>query len=210
MENKTLDNIEEIALDGIESLTEIIFDNGIVEKIPIANIASAIIKTGEKIYNKNLERQTIKFIESLNKQEISEENIKKYKEKVFKNDKKTKEEIERVLLYLNKNIDIEKSELLAKFYASYVNQKINLNKFCEYATIINIKEKLKIKQKRFEGRIINDYEIKLKNNYFGEKIVDRQYYCKDLYESELHKKTPYKELRKKIKKEIADIIIIPT
>lgn len=62
MENKTLDNIEEIALDGIESLTEIIFDNGIVEKIPIANIASAIIKTGEKIYNKNLERQTIKFI----------------------------------------------------------------------------------------------------------------------------------------------------
>ena len=137
MENKTLDNIEEIALDGIESLTEIIFDNGIVEKIPIANIASAIIKTGEKIYNKNLEKQTIKFIESLNKQEISEENIKKYKEKVFKNDKKTKEEIERVLLYLNKNIDIEKSELLAKFYASYVNQKINWNKFCEYATIIN-------------------------------------------------------------------------
>lgn len=65
-------------------------------------MASAIIKTGEKIYNKNLEKQTIKFIESLNKQEISEENIKKYKEKVFKNDKKTKEEIERVLLYLNK------------------------------------------------------------------------------------------------------------
>jgi hypothetical protein len=32
MENKTLDNIEEIALDGIESLTEIIFNNGIVEK----------------------------------------------------------------------------------------------------------------------------------------------------------------------------------
>lgn len=137
MNNNTLDNIESIALDGIESLTDIILKNEIIEKVPIANIASAIIKTGEMIYNKNLFRQTVSFIESLNKQEISKEKVEKYKEKVFKNEKRESEEIERVLLYLNKNIDTEKSRLLAKFYASYVNQEINWNKFCEYATIIN-------------------------------------------------------------------------
>lgn len=137
MNNNTLDNIESISLDGIESLTDIILKNEIIEKVPIANIASAIIKTGEMIYNKNLFRQTVSFIESLNKQEISKEKVEKYKEKVFKNEKRESEEIERVLLYLNKNIDTEKSRLLAKFYASYVNQEINWNKFCEYATIIN-------------------------------------------------------------------------
>lgn len=137
MDNNTLDNIESISLDGIESLTDIILKNEIIEKVPIANIASAIIKTGEMIYNKNLFRQTVSFIESLNKQEISKEKVEKYKEKVFKNEKRESEEIERVLLYLNKNIDTEKSRLLAKFYASYVNQEINWNKFCEYATIIN-------------------------------------------------------------------------
>ena len=137
MDNNILDNIESISLDGIESLTDIILKNEIIEKVPIANIASTIIKTGEMIYNKNLFRQTVSFIESLNKQEISKEKVEKYKEKVFKNEKRESEEIERVLLYLNKNIDTEKSRLLAKFYASYVNQEINWNKFCEYATIIN-------------------------------------------------------------------------
>lgn len=137
MNNNTLDNIESIALDGIESLTDIILKNEIIEKVPIANMATSIIKTGEMIYNKNLFRQTVSFIESLNKQEISKEKAEKYKEKVFKNEKRESEEIERVLLYLNKNIDTEKSRILAKFYASYVNQEINWNKFCEYATIIN-------------------------------------------------------------------------
>lgn len=137
MKEKILDNIESIALDGIESLTDIILKNEIIEKVPIANIASAIIKTGEIIYNKNLFRQTVSFIESLNKQEISKEKLEKYKEKVFKNEKKEREELERVLLYLNKNIDTEKSALLAKFYVAYINQEINWNKFCEFATIIN-------------------------------------------------------------------------
>lgn len=137
MENNTLDNIESIALDGIESLTDIILKNEIIEKVPIANIATSIIKTGEMIYNKNLFRQTVSFIESLNKQEISKEKVEEYKAKVFKSEKRETEEVERVLLYLNKNIDIEKSRLLAKFYASYINQEINWNKFCEFATIIN-------------------------------------------------------------------------
>lgn len=137
MDNNILDNIESISLDGIESLTDIILKNEIIEKVPIANIASTIIKTGEMIYNKNLFRQTVSFIESLNKQEISKEKVEKYKEKVFKNEERKSEEVERVLLYLNKNIDTEKSRLLAKFYVSYVNQEINWNKFCEYAIIIN-------------------------------------------------------------------------
>lgn len=137
MKNNTLDNVESIMLDGTESLIDIISNNGIIEKIPIANIASAMIQTGEMIYNNNLLKQTINFIESLNKQEISKENLKRYKEKFLKNEKKEREELERVLLYLNKNIDTDKSKLLAKFYASYVNQKINWNKFCEFATIID-------------------------------------------------------------------------
>jgi len=45
--------------------------------------------------------------------------------------------LERVLLYLNKNIDIEKSRLLAKFYVAYVNEEIKWEKFCEFASVIN-------------------------------------------------------------------------
>ncbi len=137
MEKQMLDNIESISLDGIESLTDIILSNEIIEKIPIANVASAIIKTGEMIYNKNLLKQTTNFIESLNGQEVSKEKLEKYRKKFLNDDKKRKAELERVLLYLNKNIDIEKSRLLAKFYVAYVNEEIKWEKFCEFASVIN-------------------------------------------------------------------------
>lgn len=137
MKESILDNIESIALDGIETSIDTILENGIVENIPIANIALAIIKTGEMVYNKNSLKQTIEFIESLNKQEISKEKLKKYKQKILKNEKKEKEELERVLLYLNQNIETEKSRLLAKFFTSYINQEINWDRFCEFATVLN-------------------------------------------------------------------------
>lgn len=137
MEKQMLDNIESISLDGIESLTDIILSNEIIEKIPIANVASAIIKTGEMIYNKNLLKQTTNFIESLNGQEVSKEKLEKYRKKFLNDDKKRKAELERVLLYLNKNFDIEKSRLLAKFYVAYVNEEIKWEKFCEFASVIN-------------------------------------------------------------------------
>lgn len=137
MKETIIDNMESIALDGIETSIDTIIENGIVENIPIANIALAIIKTGEMVYNKNLLKQTIEFIESLNKQEISKEKLKKYKQKFLKNEKKEKEELERVLLYLNQNIETEKSRLLAKFFASYINQEINWDRFCEFATVLN-------------------------------------------------------------------------
>lgn len=41
-----------------------------------------------------------------------------------------------------------------------------INKYCIYdnAILINLEEKIKINKKRFNGKIINDYKIKLKNN----------------------------------------------
>lgn len=137
MKKSILDDIESIALDEIENSIDTILENGIVENIPIANIALSIIKTSEMIYNKNLLKQTIKFIESLNKQEINKEQLHKYKQKFLKNKKKQKEELERILLYLNQNIETEKSRLLAKFFAFYINKEIDWDRFCEFATVLN-------------------------------------------------------------------------
>ena len=41
------------------------------------------------------------------------------------------------MLYLDRNIEEEKSEILAKFYASCINMEISLNQFYEYATVLN-------------------------------------------------------------------------
>ena len=41
----------------------------------------------------------------------------------------------RVLILLNSNIDIKKSELLAKFYHAYVEEKITWDLFCELSDV---------------------------------------------------------------------------
>ena len=38
---------------------------------------------------------------------------------------------------MNQNIEIEKSRLLSKFFSAYINQEMNWDKFCEFATVLN-------------------------------------------------------------------------
>ena len=67
---------------------------------------------------------------------IDEEKLQKYKEKL-KDNKEKASELERVLLILNNNIDVEKSKFLAKLFAAYVNEKITWDEFCEFSDITN-------------------------------------------------------------------------
>ena len=46
-------------------------------------------------------------------------------------------ELGRVITLLNSIIDLKKSELLAKFYSAYVNDRINWHRFCELADVIS-------------------------------------------------------------------------
>ena len=132
-----LENLQPTALEIIEELIDKISKNEAVESIPIANIVLFFVNNFKIMYNNNLQKHTNAFIESLLKQEISEKNLKQYKKKIKNNKKKASEELERVMLYLNKNIEIEKSELLAKFYGACVNNEITWEKFCEFATVID-------------------------------------------------------------------------
>lgn len=74
--------------------------------------------------------------------------------------------------------------------------KYNIN---DEAIIVNILEKIKINKKRFNGLIVNDYEIKVNH------LTDKKYYIKELYEAEIYKGIPYLELMKKIKDDNAQI-----
>ena len=45
------------------------------------------------------------------------------------------EELGRVIILLNSNVEIKKSELLAMFYRSYINEEIDWSTFCEFSDI---------------------------------------------------------------------------
>ncbi len=122
----------ELAEIGIDSL----IDNGILKNIPIVSLLVGIGKTAQNIHDRNLLKQTLNFIKAFNDRYISEEKLRKYRNAINKNPKKAEEELGRVLIILNSNVEIKKSQLLAKVFRAYIEEVINWDKFCELSDVI--------------------------------------------------------------------------
>ena len=101
-----------------------------------------------------------------------------------------------ILVENNKKRSLLKSDIILNIdFPQELINKYNIN---ENAIILNIKEKTKINKKRFNGLIINDYEIEYKN----EEQIDKEKYClKDVYESQIYKKTALKDIKLQINKD---------
>ena len=92
-------------------------------------------KTAQNIHDRNLLKQTIKFINTFNEKTISPAKIEKYRKKIKDKPQFAEEELGRVIILLNSNVEIKKSELLAMFYCSYINEEIDWSTFCEFSDI---------------------------------------------------------------------------
>ncbi len=121
----------EMAELGIDSL----LDDGVFKNIPIVSTLVGIGKTAQNLHDRNLLRQTIKFINTFNEKTISQEKIQKYIKHLDSNKKFAEEELGRVLITLNSNVDLKKSEILARFYRAYIEEKIRWDMFCELSEV---------------------------------------------------------------------------
>ena len=134
-EKSLFNNSKEIIGEYIEVGIDSFINDGILKDIPIVNTIVAVLKVGKNIHDRNLLKQTLTFINEFNKNNITEEQLKNYKERIEKDRKKCEDELGRVLLLLNNFIDKEKSIMLSKLFKAYVSQLLNWNDFCEYSEI---------------------------------------------------------------------------
>ena len=125
-----------ISVDFLENEIDNLITNKTLQSIPILNSIIATIRVGKDLRERNLLVQTSTFLLEFNSGIIDEKKLQKYKEKL-ENDKKKISELERVLLILNNNIDVEKSKYLAKLFTAYINEKITWDEFCEFSDITN-------------------------------------------------------------------------
>lgn len=98
------------------------------------------------------------------------------------------------------NVGNNKRKILSKtniiLNLDFPTELINRYTIYNTATIINFKGNVKIKDKRFNGLNINDYEIDWKTNPHLEKFE-----AKDVYEALQHKNQPIEEIFKRIKRD---------
>lgn len=165
----------------------------------------------EYIVNKKI--QTNKFIISILVNDLTDveyENIqifaKKYKninivtnhiEKLKKLEEKLNQEGIIITISNNSKKSLVKSQIILNIdFPKELINKYNIN---ENAIIVNVKGNVKIKNKRFNGLNINNYEIDYRDDIKDEKERTDKYFLKDIYESKLYKKQNINEIRKNIK-----------
>ena len=94
----------------------------------------------------------------------------------------------------NKRKVLSKTNIILNL--DFPTELINRYKINSESTIINFKGNVKIKDKRFNGLNINDYEID-----WEEQVNSDKFYTKDLYEAIQYKNQPIEETLRKIKRD---------
>lgn len=91
----------------------------------------------------------------------------------------------------NKKKSLRKSEIIVNF--DFPKELLNKYNIYEEAIIINVEGNMKITKKRFNGLVINDFEIEPKES--------SKYSAKEIYESKFFKKQNFKYVREKMAKD---------
>lgn len=125
--------------------------------------------------------------------------------------KKIEESIyEELGIYITAINHKKKSLSRAKIIINFDFPKELINQYVIYekAIIINIPGKLKINKKRYEGKIIQGYEIKTSKNIEEEQEYnqeDEKFYPKAIYEAKFYQEQPYLYVKEKIHKDKIEI-----
>ena len=184
-----------------------IFDGKWLEKYLILDILEYIInkkqiikaETEIAITANEITDLLIEMIKILSKQYKKLTIVTNHIEKLRKIEKEIKEK-EGILIILsnNKNKSLLKSQFIINM--DFNQELINRYKICEEAIIINAEENIRIDAIRFNGIVINDYEIEIGRKEFIWRDGIEKYRQRDLIEAELYVRDTYKNIRKKIQK----------
>ena len=99
----------------------------------------------------------------------------------------------------NRKKSLVKSDII--YNVDFPEEILNKYVIKDDAIIINLRGKMEIKKKRFNGIIINNYEINLRDDKKDEKMISKKYYFRDIYQAELYQKQGFNNLKEKVKKD---------
>ena len=95
----------------------------------------------------------------------------------------------------NKRKSLAKAKLILNY--DFPKELLNQYNVNENAIIVNILGNIRINKKRFNGVIINDYEISFKTEKQYD-VENDEFFPKEVYEAEFYKEQPYVNVREKI------------
>ena len=120
----------EIGLDAI-------IEDGILKDIPILSTFAAVYKIGSSIKDRHNLKKLVVFLNQLASGIVGDEKRKKYQQKFQSNEKFRNQEIEYLLILIDRYINYDKPQMLAKLYLAYLDDTIIWEELTMYAEVID-------------------------------------------------------------------------
>ena len=125
----TVGDLAEVGLDAV-------MDDGILKDIPILSTVVGLYRIGYTIRERHEIKQLALFVAELNRGCTDESKRKQLLEKLNSDTRKSKQEIEYILVVLDSYLEYEKPKMLAKLYMAYLEQRIDWTQFSMYAALL--------------------------------------------------------------------------
>lgn len=125
--------VGEYAELGLDALVE----DGLLKDIPVVSTAVAVYKIGKSIHERHHVAKLVSFLNEINKGIADEEQRQKYREKFNGNEKFRNQELEYILILIDRYISFDKPQMLAKLYLAYLDDKIQWTEFTQYAESVD-------------------------------------------------------------------------
>ena len=118
---------------GIDALLE----DGVLKDIPFISSAISIYRIGKSIKEQHNLKKLICFLDELSKCTLDENKHNLYTEKFQQNEKFQKQQLDYIMILVDRYLDYNKPRMLAKLYLAYLSEYIDWQTFSTYAEIID-------------------------------------------------------------------------
>lgn len=135
------DSLEVDIVEGVSELAEIgldsIMDEGVLKEVPFLSTVISLYKVGTSIKERHNLKKLAAFLDGVNKGITSEDKRKEYQQKFRTKDKFRNQEMEYLLVLIDRYINYEKPKMLAKLYLAYLDAVIVWEEMTMYSEVID-------------------------------------------------------------------------
>lgn len=136
LENSLSSDICDIVGDLAEVGLDAIMEDGILKDIPILSTVVGLYRIGHTIRERHEIKQLALFVAELNRGCIDESKRKQLIEKLNSDTRKSKQEMEYILVVLDSYLEYEKPQMLARLFIACSQETITWAEFAEYASMV--------------------------------------------------------------------------
>lgn len=136
------ESLKEEAIACVSDLAEVgldaILEDGLLKDIPIISTAVSIYKIGSSLLDRHNIRKLIVFLNGINDGIVSEDKRIEYQQRIQDNEKFRNQQIEYLLVLINRYTSYEKPIVLAKLFLAYLDHIITWKELVDYSETIDL------------------------------------------------------------------------